>query len=50
MSRLLGILEPVGSLELVVRSSHIVTTCTDSLVPILTNPDLLEAGDGFDEP
>ena len=45
MSRLLGIpVEPVGSLELVVRSSHIVTTCTDSLVPILTNPDLLEAG------
>jgi alanine dehydrogenase len=45
MSRLLGIpVEPVGSLELVVRKSDIVATCTDSLVPVLSNPDLLEPG------
>lgn len=30
--------------EAVVRGSDIVSTCTDSIVPVLTNPEWLEAG------
>ncbi len=45
MSLQLGIpIEPLDSPEAVVRGSDIVATCTDSIVPVLTNPDWLEQG------
>ena len=36
--------EPLDNAEAVVRGSDIVATCTDSIVPVLTNPDWLEPG------
>jgi len=45
MSSLLNLpVQPFDDPELVVRGSDIVSTCTDSIVPVLTNPDWLEPG------
>jgi alanine dehydrogenase len=45
MSSLLGIsVEPFDTPEPVVRGSDIVATCTDSIVPVLTEPEWLEPG------
>lgn len=45
MGRLLGIpVEPFDSPEPVVRGSDIVATCTDSIVPVLSEPEWLGAG------
>lgn len=45
MSARLGIqVEPADKPEDVVRGSDIVATCTDSIVPVLTNPDWIESG------
>jgi alanine dehydrogenase len=41
----LGIpIEPMNSAEAVVRGSDIVATCTDSIVPVLRNPEWIEPG------
>jgi len=45
MSARLGIpVEPMDNPENVVRGSDIVATCTDSIVPVLANPDWIEPG------
>ncbi len=45
MTAKLGIpVEPMDHAEAVVRGSDIVATCTDSIVPVLTNPDWIEPG------
>lgn len=45
MSSLLGIpVEPLSTPEPVVRGSDIVATCTDSIVPVLTEPEWIEPG------
>lgn len=37
-------IEPMNNPEAVVRGSDIVATCTDSIVPVLRNPEWIEAG------
>jgi alanine dehydrogenase len=45
MEAKLGIpIEPVSDPEVVVRGSDIVSTCTDSIVPVLRNPEWIEPG------
>lgn len=45
MGAQLGIpVEPLDNAEAVVRGSDIVATCTDSIVPVLTNSEWLEPG------
>jgi len=45
MEARLGIpIEPMNSAEAVVRGSDIVSTCTDSIVPVLRNPQWIEPG------
>jgi alanine dehydrogenase len=44
MARLGIEVEPVESAEAVVRGSDIVATCTDSIVPVLRNPEWIEPG------
>lgn len=45
METKLGIpIEPMNSAEAVVRGSDIVSTCTDSIVPVLRNPEWIEPG------
>jgi alanine dehydrogenase len=45
MGKLLGIsVEPFDRPEPVVRGSDVVATCTDSIVPVLTEPEWLEPG------
>ena len=45
MSKLLNLrVEPFDDPQAVVRGSDIVSTCTDSIVPVLTNPHWLELG------
>lgn len=45
MTAKLGIpVEPLDQAEAVVRGSDIVATCTDSIVPVLRNPEWIEPG------
>ena len=45
MEARLGIpIEPMNSAEAVVRGSDIVSTCTDSIVPVLRDPEWIEPG------
>ncbi|MEX0805409.1 MAG: ornithine cyclodeaminase family protein [Candidatus Binatia bacterium] len=45
MEAKLGIpIEPMNSAEAVVRGSDIVSTCTDSIVPVLRDPEWIEPG------
>ncbi len=45
MEAKLGIpIEPMNNPEAVVRGSDIVSTCTDSIVPVLRNPEWIEPG------
>ena len=45
MEAKLGIpIEPMNRAEVVVRGSDIVATCTDSIVPVLRNPEWIEPG------
>ncbi len=45
MEAKLGVpVEPISNPEAVVRGSDIVATCTDSIVPVLRNPEWIEPG------